>query len=491
MRTLLMLRGAPGCGKSTWIREHSLESYTLSADGIRMLCAGPKLTVDGGQMIDPSNDAVVWETLFQLLEIRMQNGEFTVIDATNSKSTEMNKYKALCDEYKYRMYCVDMTDIPIDTVKQRNASRDPLKRVPEAAIDKMYARFATQKIPSGITVIRPDELDRVFFRRIDLSSYDRIHVIGDIHGCWTALREYLDEQTSNEDNDFYIFTGDYIDRGLENAEVIRYLLAIAEKPNVLLLEGNHERWLWLWANGRVCQSKEFELVTRTQLEDAGFDRKDVRKLYRRMGQCAWFDYRGREFLVTHAGISALPDNLTLLSTRQMIHGVGSYNDFEAVENAWLRTTGENCIQIHGHRNTKELPVKANERNYNLEGRVEFGGCLRALQITNNGIETFEIPNKVFRPAEEMFQYKYQNGQQKLSIPNIILEMRNNPYIEEKRFGSISSFNFTRKAFEKRIWDDMTVKARGLYINIPKAKIVARSYDKFFSISEVCKGDENK
>lgn len=484
MRTLLMLRGAPGCGKSTWIREHGLEPYALSADGIRMLCAGPKLTVDGGWMIDPTNDTAVWKTLFQLLEIRMQNGEFTVIDATNSKSTEMNKYKALCDEYKYRMFCVDMTGIPIETVKQRNVSREPLKRVPEAAIDKMYARFATQKIPSGITVIKPDELDRVFFRKIDLSSYDRVHVIGDIHGCWTALKQYFtDHVDPDEPNDFFIFTGDYIDRGLENVEVLRFLMTIAEKPNVLLLEGNHERWLWLWANSRVCASKEFELVTRTQLEEAGIEKKDVRKLYRKMGQCAWFDYRGWEYFVTHAGVSALPENPTLLSTHQMIHGVGSYNDFEAVENAWLRSTAPNCFQIHGHRNTKELPVQVNERCFNLEGRVEFGGCLRALQITPDGNETFEIQNTVFRPQEEMFQYRYQNGKQKLSIPDIILEMRKNKYISEKQYGNISSFNFTKSAFYDKAWNDMTTKARGLYINIPKAKIVARAYDKFFNVGE--------
>jgi len=482
MRTLLMLRGAPGCGKSTWIREHGLEQYALSADGIRMLCAGPKLTPDGGWMIDPTNDNAVWKMLFELLEIRMQNGEFTVIDATNSKSTEMNKYKALCDEYRYRMYCVDMTDIPIETVKERNAARDVLKRVPESAIDKMYSRFATQKIPSGITVIRPDELDRVFLHKIDLSEYENVHVIGDIHGCATALFEYVTADTINE-RDFYIFTGDYIDRGIENDRVLDFLLQVMDLPNVLLLEGNHERWLWSWANNRVSPSKEFELVTRTQLENAEIDRKSIRKLYRRMGQCAWFDYRGREFLVTHAGISALPDNLTLLSTRQMTHGVGSYNDFEAVENAWLRTTGENCIQIHGHRNTKELPVKANERNYNLEGRVEFGGCLRAIQIKPDEIRTFEIRNTVFRPQEEMFQYKNQAPNQKLSIPDMILEMRKNKYISEKKYGDISSFNFTKSAFYDKAWNDMTTKARGLYISIPKAKIVARAYDKFFNVGE--------
>ena len=36
MRVLLLFRGAPGCGKSTYIHENGLDSYTLSADTIRM-----------------------------------------------------------------------------------------------------------------------------------------------------------------------------------------------------------------------------------------------------------------------------------------------------------------------------------------------------------------------------------------------------------------------------------------------------------------------
>lgn len=37
MRTLVLLRGLPGVGKSTWIKEQGLEPYTLSADQIRLL----------------------------------------------------------------------------------------------------------------------------------------------------------------------------------------------------------------------------------------------------------------------------------------------------------------------------------------------------------------------------------------------------------------------------------------------------------------------
>ena len=73
-----------------------------------------------------------------------------------------------------------MTDLSIEVCKARNVQREPLKRVPEEAIDKMYARFATQKIPTGITVLRPDELDRIWMHPIDLSQYKKIHHIGDI-----------------------------------------------------------------------------------------------------------------------------------------------------------------------------------------------------------------------------------------------------------------------------------------------------------------------
>ena len=86
MRVLLLFRGAPGCGKSTYIHENGLDSYTLSADTIRMQYSSPIQTKDGSVQISAKNDSVVWSLLFQMLELRMQSGCFTVIDATNSKT---------------------------------------------------------------------------------------------------------------------------------------------------------------------------------------------------------------------------------------------------------------------------------------------------------------------------------------------------------------------------------------------------------------------
>lgn len=479
MRVLLLLRGSAGCGKSTWIEQNGLKSYALSADDIRLLCQSPVLQPDGTVGISQSNDKTVWKTLFNLLEIRMQKGEFTVIDATNSKTSEMNRYKQMCETYRYRMYCVDFTDIPINEVKRRNASREELKRVPDGAIDKMYSRFKTQKIPSGIKVIKPDELDSVWMKLFDLSEYKKIHHIGDVHGCYTALKKYIEDNGGIKDDEFYIFCGDYVDRGIENADVIKYLISIKDRKNVLMLEGNHERWLWLWANGCTGKSKEFELVTKPQLEESKIDKKDVRQLYRKFGQCAYYKYGKNIYLVTHAGLSVLPDNLTFVATDQMIHGVGNYNDFEKIAETFAEKMPSNYYQIHGHRNTKQIPICVNDRVFNLEGRVEFGGDLRCVQLDKNGMHEIETHNEVFKTPEMREEQSVTNS----SVADVIISLRANRYIQEKKFGNISSFNFTSKAFYDKIWDEQTTKARGLYLDTFKGKVTARAYDKFFNINE--------
>lgn len=479
MRILLLLRGSAGCGKSTWIEQNGLKPYTLSADDIRLLCQSPIMQVDGTEGISQANDNVTWKTLFNLLEVRMQKGEFTVIDATNSKTSEMNRYKEMCGTYRYRIFCVDFTDIPIEEVKKRNANRDELKRVPDEVIDKMYSRFVTQKIPSGIKVIKPNELDTIWMKLFDMSEYKRIHHIGDTHGCNTVLQKYLSDNGGIKDDEFYIFTGDYIDRGLENADVVKFLISIMNKKNVLMLEGNHEKWLWVYSHDGVSKSKEFELITKPQLEKAKINKKDIRQLYRKLGQCAYYKYDDNIFLVTHAGLSTLPENLSYVATDQMIRGVGGYNDVEKVAETFLQTTSENVYQIHGHRNTKCLPIQVNERVFNLEGKVEFGGSLRCVQVDKYGIHIVETENTVYKTPEIMSEQSVASS----SIADTIIALRSNKYIKEKKYDNISSFNFTNKAFYDKIWDEQTTKARGLYIDTMKGKVVARSYEKFFNINE--------
>ena len=164
----------------------------------------------------------------------------------------------------------------------------------------------------------------------------------------------------------------------------------------------------------------------------------MRKLYQRFAQCAYYKYDNDIFLVTHGGLSTIPDNISLVSTEQMIKGVGGYRDAKEVDDAFESTMPENIFQIHGHRNVQQLPIKVNEHAYNLEGQVEFGGCLRCVEVSHDEICATEVQNHVFRKPEK--KVAPEPG----SVAEAVEKMRENAYVDEKQFGPISAFNFSRK-----------------------------------------------
>jgi predicted kinase len=483
MRILVLTRGAMGSGKSTFIKENFLEQYTLSADTIRLLCQSPILKPDGGLGISQNNDRKVWTLLFEMLEERMIRGEFTVIDATNTKTSEMNKYKALAEKYRFKIICVDFTDVTMELALYRNKCREGYKFVPEDAIKNAYSRFATQNVPSGIQVIKPEQFENTIqLKPINLSAYTKIHHIGDIHGCYTVLNDYL--QGNLHSDEMYIFLGDFIDRGIENAEVIKFMCSIMDEPNVIMLEGNHERWLWCWANDIPSKSPEFEHNTKKELMDKGINKKQVRMFYRKLRQLAYYTYNEKIVLVTHGGLSTIPSNLTYIATEQLIKGTGDYKDMEVTNESFLHNTTENCYQIHGHRNVSGSDIQINERCYNLEGKIEFGGYLRVVTLDVNGFVTIEKKNTIFNPSVHQVQETRANITKQVMSNNDFLQMlRRNKNIKEKQFGNISSFNFTREVFYDKIWNEQTIKARGLFLNTSTGEIVIRSYNKFFNIDE--------
>lgn len=484
MRALLLMRGTPCSGKSTWIEKNGLKDYSLCADDIRLLYRSTVIDCNGKENIDQSINKQAWKTLFEILEKRMELGEFTVIDACNSKSSELNAYKSLAEKYRYRMYCVDFTDISIEQAKDWNRKRPEYKRVPESVIDLYYSRFQTQKIPSGIQVLKREEVfDNILFRNIDLSQYKNVYVIGDVHGCYTALKELIGGEISDEN--YYIFLGDYTDRGIENKEVLEFLIGIKDRSNVCLLEGNHESHIWNYANEEPIHSKEFIQNTIPQIKD--LDKKDLRQLYRKFRQCVEFTYNGQKYICSHGGLSGFKnDNLLFTATNELIHGVGSYDDVYNCHESFAKLH-PNIIQLHGHRNPNNIEtLEQGYNSYNLESRVEFGGYLSAVKIDNDGVHEIKIKNNVFRELteEEPTETGAEKPSEIVDVANLVVELRKNKNIIEKKFDNISSFNFSKRVFYDKAWDNMTTKARGLFIDTENNEVAGRAYTKFFNINEV-------
>ena len=63
--------------------------------------------------------------------------------------------------------------------------------------------------------------------------------IGDIHGCFNALRSLLDYVQLDND-DVIIPLGDYCDRGPNSNDVLDFLIQLSSKYTVRPLRGNHD-----------------------------------------------------------------------------------------------------------------------------------------------------------------------------------------------------------------------------------------------------------
>lgn len=73
----------------------------------------------------------------------------------------------------------------------------------------------------------------------------RTIVIGDVHGCYHELKTMISKLKANKKyragKDRLIFLGDYIDRGYDSRNVVKFIRQLQKKTKkVVALMGNHE-----------------------------------------------------------------------------------------------------------------------------------------------------------------------------------------------------------------------------------------------------------
>lgn len=504
MRTLFLLRGCPGVGKDYWVDQNGLRPYTISADDIRLMYQGPVLNEYGDEMISQDNDGEVWSLLLKLLEARMSRGEFIVVNATHYRNSLITRYKDLIHKYRYRAYVVDFSDVPLETILERNRTRDAFKFVPEEHIRKVYGLLQIKNKPQSYAkLITRDEASGLLHQQIfDYNGYKNVYIFGDIHGCYEPLDTFFKTYPFSENN-AYIFTGDYIDRGIQNKEVLEFLMGLAKHKNVLLLEGNHEHHLRLYANdetsiepvgkedAKILKKYNRELLTKLnndkvrshrfiaetveQIKD--ISRKDLRTFCDKLAQMAYITFRGKNYFISHGGIPCLPTIFT--PTYQLIRGVGKYEDTISLYEQW---SDKDTVLIHAHRNVLNHPIKVKDNIYNLCDEIESGGNLRILNLHDSGVVIpITIKNNVYAKSNEPTDVDNDSLLDEADL--IVKQLNESKYVRRKDFGDISSYNFTQEAFKKGKWDEQTCKARGLFVYNDTNEVALRSYKKFFNDNE--------
>ena len=482
MRTLLLMRGAPASGKSQWIRDNNLEAYTLEADHFRMLLRSPSLG-ESGWYISQEDNGPAWELLLDCLEKRMSNGDFIVLDATHTTSKAVNAYKELLNKYKYTVYYYE-PDTSLEECLARNAIRTDYKRVPEQVIHRMHKMIKTTTLPKFCRKINSiDEINNYFTVNVT-NRYERVRVIGDIHGCYTALQQAI---TPWDEKTLYIFCGDYLERGIENKEMMYEMMRLSTLPNTIMLEGNHERHIANFAfNTKLDHSKRFmkevvaPIVKDMTKKDVESLQRELRLFYKSLRQCYPFSFHGKKYLVSHGGLSYVP-NMTFISTSTFINGYGAYEtDIAKIyDTNYDRGMCQDFIQIHGHRG-----VPDGNYSYCLEGEVEFGGELKYIDITKDSFTKNGIKNDVYH--KDYMRHEYQNMTQHVIFTQNedINILGNSKLVKVKKCSpNLYSLNFTSRVFHKRLWNESTVQARGLFVDRMTGDVKLRSYNKFFNLNE--------
>ena len=101
----------------------------------------------------------------------------------------------------------------------------------------------------GVTVTAPDApaarhlsaadfapAVRPHVRSVDPDAYDRIFLVGDVHGCRRELETLL-ATLDVTDDDLVVFVGDLVRKGPDSAGVVEL---VRSRPNVLSVRGNNE-----------------------------------------------------------------------------------------------------------------------------------------------------------------------------------------------------------------------------------------------------------
>ena len=391
MRELYILSGPPCAGKSTWIKENQLELYTLDIDVVRSMVTGPILNIEGHLESNMFMNDRAWGYLFFMLEDRMRRGETVLVDAVNLSPKFYLFYKILAKRYFYKIFKVDFFTVSFEEIVNRNAKRVYPRKLEDSVLYDIYSLFENMKIVSediknnnannflNIETIRPKEAVNKLYKDtiVCLDNYKEIVIFGLIGDFYKDVEDYFIKNPFRDDT-FYIFMGGYVSDKF-NADAIKFLTTIYDKPNVILLEDTSFKYImefmldfelenpnllkrfniseeWkstLKRDSELGKAHEFIKLIFTELEDV--NKVDLEKLCYCVLPFYNFSFHGNVYTISNGALSKVPDRF--ISCEQCVQGVMNRFYQNVAQLFWANNTKENeysiFCNIRAFVNTKE------------------------------------------------------------------------------------------------------------------------------------------
>ena len=88
------------------------------------------------------------------------------------------------------------------------------------------------------------KMEDMWGRCRSMDKYERLLVIGDIHGKWERFKSVYDKVGFNAEKDLMVFLGDYLDRGDAPVPVMEWVMEHYGQKNMVFLRGNHDQMFY-------------------------------------------------------------------------------------------------------------------------------------------------------------------------------------------------------------------------------------------------------
>lgn len=154
------------------------------------------------------------------------------------------------------------------------------------------------------------------------------YVIGDVQGCFAALKALLKAIKFDPDQDFIWFAGDLVARGENSVGTLRFVKKLVERGAAATVLGNHD--LTLLAGARGLKSVKEKDRTRDVID--AIDSDDLIDWLRRQPLCL---FPNEHTILTHAGIPGIWSAEQAAALAREVEAVIGHEDF-AVMDAFLQ-----------------------------------------------------------------------------------------------------------------------------------------------------------
>jgi protein phosphatase len=402
--SLLVLCGPSCSGKSHFARRWFRETEVVSLERCAALVS------------DSPHDKGVREAAVSLLEsiveLRLQTGRFTVVDAP-CLDADLRKRLVHCARHFQVASFLLLFDTPQALCLQRNQQSklpiDPFLiklQYQKAELAKKIAKqegfrdiFSMSQFPERSPLVLRQPMP------IRLDESGPFDMIGDIHGCFRELQLLLDRLGYVQDpvQGWYhpegrkvVFLGDLADRGPQSVPVINTAMTMFEQGHALYIPGNHCDKLARYLRGSnvlIGHGLETTVAEIERLDTKA--RKTLSERFLAMFDCTapYLMLDQDRLVVAHAGLPE--EHHGRLSRR--IRAFALFGDVTGEVDAnglpirrdWAKDYRGNPLVVYGH--TPTLYPRFVNNSANIDQGCVFGGGLSALRYPERQLVT--IPAK--------------------------------------------------------------------------------------------------